>query len=149
MHSRCQGGHSIDVGQQHRKPISHGSESSSEEQRERGVFCGLIIPFRWGGMSIDALVCEEGNSILKETGRMWSEWRMGVICPCFCTLISCRVLDVLNPLQTLGMGPNEGCITVVQSGGDKIMNNFSASERERMGRSLEMLRRWLKEVLQM
>ncbi|XP_035536720.1 sialoadhesin [Morone saxatilis] len=37
---------------------------------------------------------------------------------------SCRVLDVLKPLQTLARNPNEKCVTVVQSGGDKGMNQL-------------------------
>ena len=37
---------------------------------------------------------------------------------------SCRVLDVLKPLQTLARDPNEKCIAVVQSGGDKGMYQF-------------------------
>lgn len=35
---------------------------------------------------------------------------------------SCRVLNVLQPLQALARDPNEKCIAVVQSGGDKGMD---------------------------
>ena len=37
---------------------------------------------------------------------------------------SCRVLDVLEPLQALARDPDEKCITIVQSGGDKGMDEL-------------------------
>ena len=37
---------------------------------------------------------------------------------------SCRVLDVLEPLQALTRDPDENCITIVQSGGDKGMDEL-------------------------
>ena len=36
----------------------------------------------------------------------------------------CRVLNVLEPLQALARDPDEKCITVVQSGGDKGMDQL-------------------------
>ena len=44
---------------------------------------------------------------------------------------SCRVLYVLKPLQALARDPDEECVTVVQSGGDKGMNLFFRSLRGR------------------
>ena len=65
-------------------------------------------------------------SILVETESQWSEWRMGVMCSCLRTHQdpSCRVLDVLEPLQALARDPDEKCVPVVQSGGDKGMDQF-------------------------
>ena len=37
---------------------------------------------------------------------------------------SCRVLDVLEPLQALTRDPDEKCITIVQSGEDKGMDEL-------------------------
>ena len=37
---------------------------------------------------------------------------------------SYRVLDVLEPLQALTRDPDEKCITIVQSGGDKSMDEL-------------------------
>ncbi|XP_038160711.1 GDNF family receptor alpha-2-like, partial [Cyprinodon tularosa] len=37
---------------------------------------------------------------------------------------SCRVLNVLKPLQTLFRDPNEKCVAIVQSGGDKGMDQL-------------------------
>ena len=82
-----------------------------------------------------------GNSILVETGSQLSKWRMGLMFAHSHQDPSCRVLDVLEPLQAPTGDPDEKCITIVQSGGDKAWTSFSASERERMGRSLETFRR--------
>ena len=62
-------------------------------------------------------------SILVQTGSQWSKWRMGVMCSCLPTP-SCRVLDVVEPLQALAGDPDEKCITIVQSGGDKGMDEL-------------------------
>lgn len=89
--------------------------------------CGALkVSMDAGGMSMDALMCEEWNPVLNPggDGKPVEDGGDVLMFPHCHQDPSGRVLDVLKPLQTLSRDPNEKCITVVQSGGDKGMNQF-------------------------
>lgn len=52
------------------------------------------------------------------------------------------ILNILQSLHAFVRDPDEKCVTVIQSGGDKGVDQFSASAKVSVGRSFAIFLRW-------